>query len=279
MKPGYNTNGLAFHRWDDAISLLAETGYQSIALTVDHYCLNPYAADLGQRLQEMQALLQKYQLSSVIETGARFLLDPREKHEPTLLTADPPSRARRIDFLKRCVDLAASLKSDAVSFWAGQLKQDLQREDALELLAEGCREVIAYAAEKEVRLAFEPEPGMLIETLQDFADLNERVRHPCFGLTVDIGHLQCMGELPISQFLSPWKDRVFNIHIEDMVQGAHDHLRFGAGDIDFSDVIHGLREIDYQGGLHVELSRHSHMAPEVVRESYAFLTDLMQTGG
>ena len=64
-----------------------------------------------------------------------------------------------------------------------------------------------------------------------------------------------------------------------MVQGAHDHLRFGAGDIDFSDVIHGLREIDYQGGLHVELSRHSHMAPEVVRESYAFLTDLMQTGG
>ncbi|MEQ8633813.1 sugar phosphate isomerase/epimerase family protein [Gimesia maris] len=279
MKPGYNTNGLAFHRWDDAISLLAETGYQSIALTVDHYCLNPYAADLDQRLQEMQTLLQKYQLSSVIETGARFLLDPREKHEPTLLTADPPSRARRIDFLKRCVDLAASLKSDAVSFWAGQLKQDLQREDALELLAEGCREVIAYAAEKEVRLAFEPEPGMLIETLQDFTELNERVRHPCFGLTVDIGHLQCMGELPISQFLRPWKDLVFNIHIEDMVQGAHDHLRFGAGDIDFSDVIHGLREIDYQGGLHVELSRHSHMAPEVVRESYAFLTDLMQTGG
>ncbi|WP_417385336.1 sugar phosphate isomerase/epimerase family protein [Gimesia sp.] len=276
MKLGYNTNGLAFHRWDDAITLVAETGYQSVALTVDHYCLNPYADDLDQRLLEMQALLQKYQLSSVIETGARFLLDPREKHEPTLLTADASSRARRIDFLKRCVDLAASLKSDAVSFWAGQLKQDLHREDALELLAEGCREVIVYAAEKEVRLAFEPEPGMLIETLQDFAELDERVSHPCFGLTVDIGHLQCMGELPISQFLIPWKDRIFNIHIEDMIQGAHDHLRFGAGDIDFPDVIQGLRQIDYPGGLHVELSRHSHMAPEVVRESFAFLTDLIK---
>ncbi|MCA9006373.1 MAG: sugar phosphate isomerase/epimerase [Planctomycetaceae bacterium] len=277
MKLGYNTNGLAFHRWDDAISLLAETGYQSVALTVDHYCLNPYADDLDQRLLEMQTLLQKNQLSSVIETGARFLLDPREKHEPTLLTADPSSRARRIEFLKRCVDLAACLKSDAVSFWAGQLKQDLHREEALELLAAGCREVIQYAAEKEVRLAFEPEPGMLIETLQDFAELNERVSHPCFGLTVDIGHLQCMGELPISQFLVPWKNRIFNIHIEDMIQGAHDHLRFGAGDIDFPDVIQGLRQIDYPGGLHVELSRHSHMAPEVVRESFAFLTDLIKT--
>ncbi|QDT93835.1 sugar phosphate isomerase/epimerase family protein [Gimesia algae] len=278
MKPGYNTNGLAFHRWDDAIRLLAETGYQSVALTIDHYCLNPYAADLDCRLQEMQSLLQKFQLSSVIETGARFLLDPREKHEPTLLTADPKARVRRVDFLKRCVDLAAFLKSDAVSFWAGQLKEDLPREAALDRLAAGCRELIAYAAEKEVRLAFEPEPGMLIETLQDFAELNERVSHPSFGLTVDIGHLQCMGELPISQSLAPWKDRIFNIHIEDMVQGEHDHLRFGAGDIDFPDVIQGLRQIEYPGGLHVELSRHSHMAPDVVRESYAFLTDLIQAG-
>ncbi len=276
MKPGYNTNGLAFHRWDDAIQLLAETGYQSVALTVDHYCLNPYADGLDQRLQEMQTLLQKYQLSSVIETGARFLLDPREKHEPTLLTGDPAARARRIDFLKRCVDLAAVLESDAVSFWAGQLKQDLPHEAALELLAEGCREVITYAAEKEVRLAFEPEPGMLIETLQDFAELDEHVSHPCWGLTVDIGHLQCMGELPISQYLAPWKDRIFNIHIEDMVRGEHDHLRFGAGEIDFADVMHGLRQIEYPGGLHVELSRHSHMAPQVVGESYEFLTELLQ---
>ena len=203
MKPGYNTNGLAFHRWDDAIRLIAETGYRSVAITVDHYCLNPFSSDLPQQLQEMQTLLDRYQLSSVIETGARFLLNPRAKHEPTLVSATPAERATRIDFLKRCIDLAAVLNSDAVSFWAGQLKQDLSREQALAQLAEGCREVIEYAAEKQVRLAFEPEPGMLIETLRDFEDLTALVDHPCFGLTVDIGHLQCMGETPISQFIAP----------------------------------------------------------------------------
>ncbi len=278
MKPGFNTNGLAFHRWDDALRLIAETGYTSAAITVDHYTLNPFASDLPRQIAATQQLLQECQLSTVIETGARFLLDPRVKHEPTLVSPSPEERDRRVDFLKRCVDLAAALQSDAVSFWAGQLKADLPRAEALNRLAAGCQEVIDYAADKEVRLAFEPEPGMLIETLADFAELLTLVDHPCFGLTVDIGHLQCMGELPISEYLKPWRERIFNIHIEDMRQGVHDHLRFGEGEIDFEDVFAGLRQIDYQGGLHVELSRHSHMAPDVLRESFAFLQQHLQTG-
>ena len=277
MKLGYNTNGLAFHRWDDAIRLIAETGYESVAITVDHYCLNPFATDLPQQLQEMRALLEQYRLSSVIETGARFLLNPRAKHEPTLVSAAPADRARRIDFLKRCIDEAAFLESAAVSYWAGQLKEEIPRETAMARLAEGCREVIEYANEKQVKLAFEPEPGMLIETLSDFAELLQHVDHPCFGLTVDIGHLQCMEETPISQYLQPWGDHIFNIHIEDMVAGVHDHLRFGEGEIDFVDVLSGLRQINYTGGVHVELSRHSHMAPDVVRESFQFLRDILET--
>ncbi|MFH1301672.1 MAG: TIM barrel protein, partial [Planctomycetota bacterium] len=91
------------------------------------------------------------------------------------------------------------------------------------------------------------------------------------------GHLQCMEETPISQYLQPWGDRIFNIHIEDMVAGVHDHLRFGEGEIDFVDVLSGLRQINYTGGVHVELSRHSHMAPDVVRESFQFLRDILET--
>ncbi len=220
-------------------------------------------------------MLEQHQLSSVIETGARFLLNPSAKHEPTLVSTTPEDRARRVDFLKRCIDEAAYLNSDAVSFWAGQLKDDISREAALMRLAEGCREVIEYAAEKQVKLAFEPEPGMLIETLNDFEELTQHVDHPCFGLTVDIGHLQCMGETPISQVIQPWGHRIFNIHIEDMNFGKHDHLRFGEGEIDFEDVLSGLKQINYAGGLHVELSRHSHMAPDVVQESFRFLQDFL----
>src|SRR6185312_13336299 len=46
MLLGYNTNGLAFHRWDDALRLLADVGYESVAVTLDHHCLDPFSEDL-----------------------------------------------------------------------------------------------------------------------------------------------------------------------------------------------------------------------------------------
>jgi sugar phosphate isomerase/epimerase len=64
---------------------------------------------------------------------------------------------------------------------------------------------------------------------------------------------------------------LWNVHIEDMRPGIHDHLMFGEGTIDFAAVLATLREIGYAGGVHVELSRHSHDAVETARRSLAFL--------
>lgn len=271
MRLGYNTNGLSAHRWEDAIELIAEAGYQSVALTVDHYCLDPFGKTLARQTDQLQRLLERHKLSCVIETGARFLLDPRHKHEPTLVSATQAERDRRIDFLKRCVNLAQELRADAVSFWAGILRQPWSRDEAFRVLAEGIGEVIAHAKSYDVRLAFEPEPGMLVETMEDYRRLLSLVDDPLLGLTIDVGHLQCVEEPPLDRYLVEWKDRLFNIHIEDMKRGVHDHLRFGEGEIDFPPLFAALRQIDYRGGLHVELSRHSHMGPEVLRESYEFL--------
>ncbi len=42
MRLGYNTNGLAHHRLVDAIDLLADEGYQSVAITLDAGALDPF---------------------------------------------------------------------------------------------------------------------------------------------------------------------------------------------------------------------------------------------
>src|SRR5690349_5332191 len=104
MRLGYNTNGLAHHALPAAIELLADLGYQSIAITLDHNALNPYDEDFKQQMAATASLLSKHGLRSVIETGARYLLNPRQKHEPTLVTADETGRLRRIDFYKRAID-------------------------------------------------------------------------------------------------------------------------------------------------------------------------------
>jgi len=270
MRFGYNTNGFAHHRLEDALVILAELGYRSVALTLDYHALNPFDADLPQQLDRVRGLLRRLGLHSVIETGARFLLDPRRKHRPTLLDTGPRA-GRRLEFLQRAVDIAQALGSDAVSFWSGTPAEPAADAVLMDRLVEACRNLCSYAEPKGVRLAFEPEPGMFIDTMARYADLREQVARPSFGLTVDVGHLHCVGEVPITEQLKSWQELLWNVHIEDMRQGVHDHLMFGEGEIDFAPVLHELRKIGYGGGVHVELSRHSHDAVETARRALEFL--------
>ena len=275
MRLGYNTNGTTGHRWDQAIELMAEIGYRSVAITVDHHCLDPYSAGLADEIRRMRHMLERFEMTSVIETGARFLLDPRRKHEPTLVSASKDARAVRVDFLKRCIRIAKELNSDAVSFWSGIVRDSASSDESLNRLAVGCRQVLDFAEPMHVKLAFEPEPGMLIQTFSDYQRLLSLVDGPGFGLTVDIGHVHCLEPLPISEYLTAWRDRIYTMHIEDMCQGVHDHLRFGEGTIDFAPVMQTLKTMGYSAGVNVELSRHSHMAPEVMWESFDFLNGFL----
>src|SRR5262249_21971160 len=201
MRWGYNTNGFAHHRLEDALSILASLGYGSVAITLDHHALNPYDPDLPQQLARVRELLQRLGLRSVIETGARFLLDPWRKHQPTLVSAEEGQRTMRLEFLQRAADIARDLGSDAVSFWSGSADDEAPAAVVMARLVDGCQRLCDYAADRRVCLAFEPEPGMFIDTMARFAELRQRVLSPCFGLTLDIGHLHCQGETPIADHL------------------------------------------------------------------------------
>ncbi len=271
MLLGYNTNGMAQHDLFEAVQVLAEIGYRSVAITIDHTALPPYVRYLPQQLTRLRRLLEVSGMRSVIETGARFLLDPRRKHEPTLVSPDAVSRARRLAFCRHAIDCAAALGSDCVSLWSGALRDDVTDVEAMRRLAAGLEEVLAYAGDKNVVLGFEPEPGMFIDSLARYRDLLAQLPTDCLRLTLDVGHLQCQGETPIADVIRRWARQVVNVHLEDMRAGAHEHLMFGEGEIEFPPVLGALNEADYQGGVHVELSRHSHNAVETARRALAFL--------
>lgn len=265
---GYNTNGLAHHELFDAVDLLARIGYRGIAITIDHNALSPNAAQTESQLAKLGERLRHNGMRSVIETGARFLLDPWAKHEPTLLSTD---RRRRIDFYKFAVDCAAALESDCVSLWSGVLRETIPREEAVERLIEGLGETADYAAARGVMLGFEPEPGMVIDSMASFAELLPRIRRDNVRVTLDIGHLQCQGETPIDGMIRRWASQLVNVHIEDMRAGRHEHLMFGDGEIDFPPVLRALADSGYTGGVFVELSRHSHCGPEAAQKAFDFL--------
>jgi L-ribulose-5-phosphate 3-epimerase len=270
---GYNTNGFAHHRLDDAIDVVSELGYRGLALTLDVHHLDPYAPDVTRRNRAVHERLVARGLRCVIETGARFLLDARRKHQPTLLSPAEEDRRKRITFLEDCVAYAGrgDLEADCVSFWSGTASDDAPPSALMTRLVEGCKHLADFAAVNGVRLAFEPEPGMFLDTMDKFAELHARVNHPAFGLTIDVGHLVCNRELPVSKFLAEWGHVLWNVHIEDMRAGVHDHLMFGEGEVDFADVFAGLRAAQYPNGVYVELSRHSYDAVNTARKAKAFL--------
>jgi sugar phosphate isomerase/epimerase len=280
MLLAYNTNGLAQHDLLDAIELLAEIGYRGISITLDHGVLNPYDEWSSVQLDQVAAALEKHNMRCAIETGARFLLDSRLKHEPTLVTADAAARARRVDFLCRAIETAHRLNAICVSLWSGVVHDGTAPPVTFDRLIDGLVPVLECAARHAVDLAFEPEPGMLIDTLDGYSGLLERLNTRRISterlrLTIDVGHLHCQAELPIAEKIAVWADRLANVHFEDMRAGIHEHLMFGEGEIEFPSVIAALSHIGYAGLVSVELSRHSHEGPAAARQAYNFLRPLM----
>ena len=271
MLLGYNTNGFAHHRLVDAIDVLAEIGYRSVAITVDHHALPPNSLRHADGMAEVREALARHGMRSVIETGARFLLDPRRKHEPTLMSAEP---RRRVEFYRYAIDCAAELDAGCVALFSGILHDPISESEAWGRLVPGLRETLDYASARGVLVGFEPEPGMFIDSMARFEQLFERLGDDRLRLTLDLGHLHCQGETPIARVIDRWASRMVNVHLEDMRCGVHEHLMFGHGEIDFSPVLQALARVGYNGGVHVELSRHSHQAPEAAREAFEFLAEI-----
>ncbi|WP_329236658.1 sugar phosphate isomerase/epimerase [Actinoallomurus sp. NBC_01490] len=270
LRYGYGTNGFANHRLDDALTVIAGLGYQGVALTLDHSHLDPYADDVSQQVAAVARRLDRLGLGVVIETGARYLLDPWHKHAPTLMSDE--GQERRIGLLVRAVRIAADLGAEAVSFWSGVKPAGVPDAIAADRLLSGCAKVVAAADEAGVPLGFEPEPGMFVEDLDGYDRLFERLgRPPCFGLTLDIGHCRCLERASVPDCVRRAGSRLVNVQIDDMRRGVHEHLEFGEGEIDFPPVLAALGEIGYAGLVAVELPRHSHAAPDVCRRSLDFL--------
>jgi sugar phosphate isomerase/epimerase len=270
LRFGYNTNGFAHHSLDDALRLIADLGYNGVALTLDvHHC-NPFTASQCD-LTALDRLLKQLKLAVVIETGARFILDPLRKHEPTLISPEPDARARRLNFLKRSVDIAQVLGAEAVSFWSGKKSDSVSESQAWLWLKEHCAALADYAANKGVTLAFEPEPEMFIAELSDLLNLKSQISNPTFGLTLDIGHYFITETTPFPEGFARVAPLVRNIHIEDIKNRTHEHLPFGAGDLPFPEILATLARHNYNGLVNVELSRDSHRAPEAAAASIQFL--------
>lgn len=262
---GYGTNGFTDHTLQDAMHVLESSGYGALALTLGHPHLDPFADDALDQAARLRRRLDELGWRVVVETGSRYLLDPFTKHRPTLVDRDAEARLR---FLRRAIDIAAVLRADCVSLWSGVLPGGVTPEEGWQMLRERMRGILEYAESSGIMLGFEPEPGMLVETVADALRLRGELGSPlAFGITIDLGHCVAVEPDGVAETVRAAGSLLVNVQVDDMLPGVHEHLELGLGQLELTAALSALHEIDYRGVAAMELPRHSHDAPGLAARS------------
>lgn len=161
-------------------------------------------------------------------------------HEPSVLSLNQSDRQKRIDLVKKGIDIATYLKVPVVSFQSGYVREEhlLHPEiDPKELLISAVKELVSYIGDSNVTLVIEPEPGMFIESIEDGLKLIKEINSNHFKLHMDIGHVFCTENNYIEAIKVNLKDVAY-MHLADIKTG--DSIKFeiksSISEIDFSNL-------------------------------------------
>ena len=153
----------------------------------------------------------------------------------------------------------------------------ISRELAGERFADGLRQVLPVAQQHGLVLAIEPEPGLFIETAQEYLDFKNRyfADEPLIKMNCDVGHLYCVGEDPAA-VIREMPEQVAHVHLEDIgANRVHQHLTPGKGAIDFRSIFDALETIQYTGWVTVELYPYETTAAGVAKLAYEHLRPMI----
>jgi sugar phosphate isomerase/epimerase len=256
MKLAFSTNAYLRFTFAEAVRRLAEIGYAGVEIMADVPHAWP-AFLLGKQKQALRDALAKYGLaiSNVNAFMMNAINDRRQRYwHPSWIEPDPNYRAVRIDHTIRALTLARELGAKCITTEpGGPLEPGQSWSDALNLFVEMLKPVIAHAEKERILLLIEPEPGLLIETADQFLELMQHIDSPAVGLNFDVGHAYCVGDDPASTIPRVAK-YIRHFHLEDIAATrVHHHLVPGEGAIDFAATFRAIRAIGYDGWVTIEL--------------------------
>jgi sugar phosphate isomerase/epimerase len=256
MRLAFSTNAYMRFSFEEAAARIRQLGYQGLELMADVPHAWP-AGLLEPTKQAIRAAMTREALgfSNVNAFMMNAIADARQPYwYPSFIEPDPSYRQIRIDHTRRALSLCAELGAPHITTEpGGPIAPGQTRDQAMSLFVEVLRPLAEHAEKCGVLLLVEPEPGLLIETTEEYLELADRVDCPALGLNFDVGHAYCMSENLPAQ-IARMAPHTRHYHLEDIAASrVHHHLVPGMGAIDFAEVITAIRGTGYQGWLTVEL--------------------------
>ncbi len=256
MRLAFSSNAYLNYPFADAVTRLARIGYPAVEIMADVPHAWPAFLLEEQKQAIRDALASNHlQISNVNSFMMHAVNDARQRYwHPSWIEPDRHYRQVRIDHTKRALTLARELGAPCITTEpGGPVEPGSSWQSALKLFVEMIKPVAEHAEKEGVLLLVEPEPGLLIETVEQFEQFMQYIDSPAVGMNYDIGHAYCVGDDPAATI--PRVARyIRHFHLEDIAASrVHQHLIPGEGAIDFHSALKTIRAIGYTGWITIEL--------------------------
>jgi sugar phosphate isomerase/epimerase len=221
IKLSYSTFGLTHLDFLDAIDAVDVAGYQGVELSFHRDQFNPFEIT-EEYIGEIKNRLSTVRVKAACLATASHFFTPSRPHEPSLICPDLAGRKRRIDLIRRGVDVARKLGISLVTFGSGFIRYEHVSNPAInphKLLVDSIRRCLQFIRrDEDITLLIEPEPGMFIETVAQGISLVQEINSPQFQLHLDLCHMYCSEHDYISA-LATAAPHTRYLHVSDARKG------------------------------------------------------------
>jgi sugar phosphate isomerase/epimerase len=278
MQLAFSTNAYLKFPFDVALSRLAKIGYAGVEIMADV----PHAWPAYLLEEQKQAIRDslarnRLRISNINAFMMNAINDRRQKYwHPSWIEPDVNYRHIRIDHTMRALTLARELGAKCITTEpGGPVEPGASWTAALKLFVKMLKPVIAHAEKEGVLLLIEPEPGLLVETADQFLELMQHIDSPAVGLNFDIGHFYCVKDEPAATVPRLAK-YTRHYHLEDIAATrVHHHLVPGEGAIDFGATLRAIRATGYGGWITIELYPYVDDPDPAARTAYERVSKLL----
>jgi sugar phosphate isomerase/epimerase len=182
-----------------------------------------------------------------------------------------PERIKNLDEGKRFIDLAARLGCPNVRVFPNQLPKDQDRQQTLDLIAKGLRELGEYAAGTGVHVVLESHGEVIYK--KDLKAIMESAGHAHVGLVWDICNMWSVTKEPPAEVYAALGPYVRHTHIKDLriVNGKEEYVLLGRGIVPIFTAIDILYQHHYPGYYSLEWEKLWHpeiLDPEIALADY-----------
>jgi sugar phosphate isomerase/epimerase len=270
----FSTNAFKQNSLEESIDAIADVGYRGVELMADLHHAYPATFDAARREATRKRLAERGLFVSNVNAFTHFV--DGDTYHPTWIEPDERRRRIRIDHTIRSIELAAEFGAKTVSIQPGGPmigRRDLSYDRAGEIFAEGLWRCVETARRCGVTIAVEPEPGLLIQSAEEYRRFKRRffADEDMVRMNCDIGHLFCVGDDPAA-VIRAMPEEISHVHLEDIgANRVHQHLTPGKGVIDFDGIFAALKDVGYAGHVTVELYPYETTAAGVARKAWEHL--------